>query len=110
MARLKDRVALVLGAGSVGPGWGNGKASAVCYAREGAIVICVDVNLAAAEETAAIITGEGGRAEIYQVVFNADGETYEYAPTDESQFAQFTVGSTWTLKVNTFGTVMGVQP
>jgi NAD(P)-dependent dehydrogenase (short-subunit alcohol dehydrogenase family) len=65
MARLKDRVALVLGAGSVGPGWGNGKASAVCYAREGAIVICVDVNLAAAEETAAIITGEGGRAETH---------------------------------------------
>jgi NAD(P)-dependent dehydrogenase (short-subunit alcohol dehydrogenase family) len=65
MARLKDRVALVLGAGSVGPGWGNGKASAVAYAREGAIAICVDVNLAAAEETAGIITTEGGYAEAH---------------------------------------------
>jgi NAD(P)-dependent dehydrogenase (short-subunit alcohol dehydrogenase family) len=62
MARLKSRVAIVFGAGSVGPGWGNGKASAVAYAREGAVVIAVDVNRAAAEETVAIITGEGGRA------------------------------------------------
>jgi NAD(P)-dependent dehydrogenase (short-subunit alcohol dehydrogenase family) len=63
MTRLKDRVALVFGAGSVGPGWGNGKASAVAYAREGAKVIAVDVNLAAAEETTRLIAAEGGRAE-----------------------------------------------
>ena len=62
MARLKDRVALVFGAGSVGPGWGNGKASAVAYAREGAVVVCVDVNEAAAQETVSIISGEGGKA------------------------------------------------
>ena len=62
MPRLKDRVALVFGAGSVGPGWGNGKASAVSYARAGAIVVCVDVNKTAADETAGIITSEGGRA------------------------------------------------
>jgi NAD(P)-dependent dehydrogenase (short-subunit alcohol dehydrogenase family) len=65
MTRLHDRVALVLGAGSVGPGWGNGKASAVAYAREGAISICVDVKREAAEETAAIIVAEGGRAEAH---------------------------------------------
>jgi NAD(P)-dependent dehydrogenase (short-subunit alcohol dehydrogenase family) len=63
--RLKDRVALVFGAGSVGPGWGNGKASAAAYAREGACVICVDVSLDAAAETAGIIAGEGGRAEAH---------------------------------------------
>jgi NAD(P)-dependent dehydrogenase (short-subunit alcohol dehydrogenase family) len=57
---LKDKVALVFGAGSVGPGWGNGKATAVLFAREGAKVIGVDVNAAAAEETRAIIDGEGG--------------------------------------------------
>jgi NAD(P)-dependent dehydrogenase (short-subunit alcohol dehydrogenase family) len=65
MGRLKDRVALILGAGSIGPGWGNGKASATAYARAGAFAVCVDVNLAAAEETAAIIAGEGGLAEAY---------------------------------------------
>ena len=58
--RLKDKVALVVGAGSIGPGWGNGKATAVAFAREGAKVFCADVNLAAAEETADIISSEGG--------------------------------------------------
>lgn len=60
--RLEGRVALVFGAGSIGPGWGNGKASAVAYARAGAAVVCVDIAEAAAAETVAIITGEGGQA------------------------------------------------
>src|SRR4051812_47436373 len=60
--RLKDKVALVVGAGSIGPGWGNGKATAVAFAREGACVVCADRNLAAAEETAGLITQEGGAA------------------------------------------------
>ena len=64
--RLKDKVALVAGAGSIGPGWGNGKATAVTFAREGAKVLCADVNLAAAEETAAIINGEGGEARAFR--------------------------------------------
>ena len=63
MTRLSGRVAMVMGAGSSGPGWGNGKAAAVLYAREGATVLSVDVDLAAAEETAAIIRGEGYRCE-----------------------------------------------
>jgi NAD(P)-dependent dehydrogenase (short-subunit alcohol dehydrogenase family) len=57
--RLEDRVTLVFGAGSSGPGWGNGKAAATLYAREGARVIAVDRDLAAAEETAAITRSEG---------------------------------------------------
>jgi len=60
--RLKGKIAIVFGAGSSGTGWGNGKAAAVAYAREGAAVACVDLNLAAAEETAGIITGEGNTA------------------------------------------------
>lgn len=60
--RLEGKVAIVTGAGSIGPGWGNGKATAVLFAREGARVVCVDVNPAAAEETRAIIAGEGGEA------------------------------------------------
>ncbi len=55
--RLKGKVAIVTGAGSVGPGMGNGKASAIVYAREGARVLAADVNLEAAEETRRIITG-----------------------------------------------------
>ena len=68
MDRLKGKVAMVVGAGSIGPGWGNGKATAVTFAREGAQVFCVDRNGAAAEETAKIIAGEGGMA----VAFTAD--------------------------------------
>ncbi|MBV9786503.1 MAG: SDR family oxidoreductase [Acidisphaera sp.] len=59
--RLENKVAVVFGAGSVGPGWGNGKATATLFARAGAHVVCVDVNPDAAQETVGIITGEGGR-------------------------------------------------
>ena len=65
--RLKNKVAIVTGAGSVGPGWGNGKATAVLFAREGAKVFAVDINLAAAEETKSIIDREGGQCSIRKV-------------------------------------------
>ncbi len=68
MDRLKGKIAMVVGAGSIGPGWGNGKATAVTFAREGAQVFCVDRKTAAAEETVNIIKGEGGNA----VAFTAD--------------------------------------
>jgi len=58
--RLEGNVAILFGAGSVGPGWGNGKATAVLFARNGAHVACVDVNREAAQETVGIIQGEGG--------------------------------------------------
>lgn len=64
--RLAGKTALVVGAGSVGPGWGNGKATAVLFAREGAKVFCVDINPAAAEETVNLIRAEGGDAEPFQ--------------------------------------------
>ena len=68
MDRLKGKIAVVVGAGSVGPGWGNGKATAVTFAREGAEVLCVDRNASAAEETVKIIASEGGNA----TAFTAD--------------------------------------
>ena len=58
--RLQDKVALITGAGSIGPGWGNGKATAVVFAREGAKVFGVDLNPEAALETRALIEQEGG--------------------------------------------------
>jgi NAD(P)-dependent dehydrogenase (short-subunit alcohol dehydrogenase family) len=60
--RLKGKVAVVLGAGSSGPGWGNGKAAAVLFAREGAKVFAGDFRQRAAEETREIIAAEGGDA------------------------------------------------
>ena len=63
--RLAGKVALVFGAGSSGPGWGNGKAVAVAYAREGARVACVDLSEAAAAETVRIIAEEGHGAQAF---------------------------------------------
>ncbi|HEY0294419.1 MAG TPA: SDR family oxidoreductase [Bordetella sp.] len=60
--RLEGKVALVFGAGSSAPGWSNGKAAAVVYARQGAQVVCVDIGLPAAQETADLISGVGGQA------------------------------------------------
>ena len=64
--RLKDKVAIVTGAGSVGPGWGNGKAAAVLFAREGAKVLAVDIDPDAAEETRRIILEEGGECAVHR--------------------------------------------
>jgi len=64
--RLRGKVAIVVGAGSIGPGWGNGKATAVAFAREGAKVLCVDIDPAAAEETVGIIRDEGGDGRAFQ--------------------------------------------
>ena len=72
--RLKDKVAIVTGAGSVEPGWGNGKATAVLFAREGAKVLAVDVNLAAAEETKSIIDSEGGICTVCSTDVTKTGE------------------------------------
>jgi NAD(P)-dependent dehydrogenase (short-subunit alcohol dehydrogenase family) len=67
--RLKDRIAIVVGAGqSPGEGMGNGRAAALTFAREGARVLCVDRNLASAQETVDMIAANGGTA----VAFKAD--------------------------------------
>jgi NAD(P)-dependent dehydrogenase (short-subunit alcohol dehydrogenase family) len=60
--RLEGKVAVVMGAGSSSPGWSNGKAVAVAYAREGASVVAADFDLQRAEETARVIADEGGVA------------------------------------------------
>jgi NAD(P)-dependent dehydrogenase (short-subunit alcohol dehydrogenase family) len=63
--RLKSKIAIVTGAGSRGPGLGNGKAAAILFAREGARVLCVDAKPENAEETAKAIAVEGGEAAVF---------------------------------------------
>lgn len=60
MGRLQDKIAIVTGAGSSGPGWGNGKAAAVLFAREGAAVVALDIDAVAVADTASLVRGEGG--------------------------------------------------
>jgi len=60
--RLAGKVAIVTGAGSVGPGWGNGRAAAVRFAEEGARVLAVDRDEAALAETLDAVAERGGAA------------------------------------------------
>jgi NAD(P)-dependent dehydrogenase (short-subunit alcohol dehydrogenase family) len=65
--RLKDRVAIIVGAGqSPGEGMGNGRATALTFAREGAKVLCVDHHLASAQETVDMIAARGGAAAAFK--------------------------------------------
>jgi NAD(P)-dependent dehydrogenase (short-subunit alcohol dehydrogenase family) len=63
--RLKDKVAIVTGAGSSAPGIGNGRAAAILFARQGAKVLLVDQNEAAAKETLEMIAAEKGVAAVH---------------------------------------------
>lgn len=59
-SRFKDKVVLITGAGSVGPGWGNGRAAAVLFAQEGARVFAVDRTADSMQETLERIREAGG--------------------------------------------------
>jgi NAD(P)-dependent dehydrogenase (short-subunit alcohol dehydrogenase family) len=63
--RLAGKVAIITGAGCVGPGWGNGRAAAVLFAREGALVFAVDKNRDAMDETVARVHEDGGEIVTY---------------------------------------------
>jgi hypothetical protein len=64
-ARLKDKVAIVTGAGCVGPGWGNGRAVAVLFAQGGARIFAVDKNPEAMKETVRRVREVGGDITAY---------------------------------------------
>lgn len=63
MQDMSNAIAVVIGAGSSGPGVGNGKATAIRLAQEGATVVCADLVRETAEETVSKIVAEGGQAE-----------------------------------------------
>lgn len=70
--RMEDRVVLVVGAGSAGDGVSNGQAAAVTYAREGAQVACVDIDVDAAAATVAMIQAQATRQGLKAVALAAD--------------------------------------
>ena len=63
MGRLEGKVAVVLGAGSVAPGWSNGRATALCFTRQHAVVFAVDNDDGSLAETCRLIRAEGGRVQ-----------------------------------------------
>src|SRR6202047_3759116 len=73
--RLQDRVAIVVGAGqSLGAGMGNGRATALTFAREGARVLCVDHHLNSAQETVDMIAAKGGTAAAFKADVTKNAE------------------------------------
>ncbi len=79
--RLKDKIAVITGAGS-----GIGRTAAQIFAREGAVVLMVDVNASALEETRSLVKEQGGEAhgfscdisdwDAVEKVFHQIGEQY----------------------------------
>lgn len=61
--RLQGKVAFVSGAGSVGPGWGNGRAIAVRFAQEGAKIFALDRDLERMLETVQLVRDAGAEIE-----------------------------------------------
>jgi NAD(P)-dependent dehydrogenase (short-subunit alcohol dehydrogenase family) len=73
--RLKGKIAIITGAGQTpGETIGNGRAMAMLFAREGAEVLCVDRVLERAEETVALVVGEGGKAFAHQADVSQNAE------------------------------------
>lgn len=64
--RLQGKVALITGAGSVGPGWGNGRATAWRFAQEGARIFAVDIDPAALDATEELVRQQGGDITLFR--------------------------------------------
>ena len=64
--RLQDKVTIVTGAGCIGPGWGNGRATAVRFAEEGARIFAVDLKPESVEETIEHVKAVGGEIVVHQ--------------------------------------------
>src|SRR5437870_3009826 len=63
--RLQGKIAIVTGAGCVGPGWGNGRAVTVLFAQAGATIFAVDKNMEAMDETVRRVREAGGKVTAY---------------------------------------------
>jgi len=72
--RLKDKIAVVVGAGqSPGEGLGNGRATVLRFAQEGAKVLAVDNVLSSAEETVAMARQSGGECFAFEADVTNEG-------------------------------------
>ena len=87
--RLKDKVAIVVGAGqSPGEGVGNGRATALTFAREGAKVLCVDYNLGSAEETVDMIKKNQGTAAAFKADVTKESDIKAFVADAHKRWGQ----------------------
>jgi NAD(P)-dependent dehydrogenase (short-subunit alcohol dehydrogenase family) len=80
--RLQDKIAIVVGAGqTAGETIGNGRATAITFAREGAKLLLVDRDLASADETKAMIEAEGGTASTFEADITQESDCEGFVRT-----------------------------
>src|SRR5262249_25283733 len=90
-ARLQGKVAIVSGAGCVGPGWGNGRAMAGSLGREGARVFAADKNLDSMPETLARVRESGGEIEPHQCDATDGAEVERMIAACRSRFGRIDI-------------------
>lgn len=90
--RLKDKVAIVVGAGQTsGETIGNGRAAAILFAREGAKVLCVDMDLESAQETCQMILDAGGTCSAFQANIVDEESCRNFAQTCIERYGQIDI-------------------
>jgi len=90
--RLKDKVAIIVGAGQTpGDTIGNGRATAILFAREGARCLCVDRRLESAQDTCAMIGKEGGQAMAFQADVTRAEDCQRMAAACMEQFGRIDI-------------------
>lgn len=92
MGRLTDKVAVVVGAGQTpGETIGNGRATAIRFAQEGATVVCVDRDRASAEETLRMLEAEGGTGHVIEADVTREEACQEMVAECERLFGRIDV-------------------
>ncbi len=90
--QLKDKVAIVSGAGqTAGETIGNGRATSLRFAREGATVLLVDRRFKSAEETADMILKEGGEASALEADITVESECEAIADTCVDRYGRIDI-------------------
>lgn len=90
--RLKNKVAIVVGAGqTAGDTIGNGRATAILFAREGATVLLVDRNLESAQETQKMIQDESGVCSVLQADVTIESDCRTIAETCVERYQRIDV-------------------
>ena len=89
--RLEGLVAIVTGAGSSGPGIGNGRATSILFAREGAKVTLVDRKRGPADETAAMIATEGGETLVVEADVSKDADCKRIVDETVARFGRLDI-------------------
>ena len=90
--RLKDRIAIVVGGGQQpGETTGNGRATCLRFAQEGAIVLVVDANPTWAEETLGMISANGGKGSTLQADITNEADAKAIADTCVARYGRIDI-------------------